>query len=151
MKKLLFSAALIGCCFTFKLADAQIRIHANLNIGSQPEWGPVGYSHADYYYMPDIDAYYDVNSHQYIYNENNAWVHGRTLPSRYGTYDQYHSYKVVVNQRNPWEHDADFRAKYSNYKGRHDQTVIRDSHDTRYRNHWKGDADNKDRGHQDHH
>jgi len=149
MKKLLFSAVLISCCLTFKLADAQLRIHANLNIGSQPEWGPVGYTHADYYYMPDIDAYYDVNSHQYVYNENNNWVHARTLPSRYGTFDPYHSYKVVVNQRNPWEHQDQIRARYSNYKGRHDQVVIRDSHDARYRNHWKGDQ--HDNGRRDHH
>src|SRR6185312_4701469 len=148
MKKLLFSAVLISCCLTFKLADAQLRIHANLNIGSQPEWGPVGYTHADYYYMPDIDAYYDVANHQYVYYDNNVWVHNRVLPPRYGNFDRYHSYKVVVNQRDPWEHEDQIRARYSHYRGRHDQQVIRDSRDDRYRNQWRGDR--HDNGRRDH-
>ncbi len=154
MRKLFFTAALFASCLTIKVADAQVRVRANVNIGSQPEWGPVGYSHADYYYMPDVDAYYDVQHHEYVYNDNNTWVHNRTLPQKYGDYDRYHSYKVVVNQQNPWEHHDEIRAKYENYKGRHDQVVIRDSHDRRYRNHWKDENDNmdrKDRGDRDHH
>src|SRR5476651_1387204 len=134
MKKFLFIAALLFGCLSFKLADAQIGIHIGVNIGAQPDWGPVGYTHADYYYMPDIDAYYDVPHHQYVYNDNNTWVHNNTLPARYGNYDRYHGYKVVVNQPNPWEHHDVIRTKYETYKGRHDQVVIRDSHDTRYRN-----------------
>lgn len=48
-------------------ADAQIRINANINIGNQPLWGPVGYDYVDYYYMPDIDVYYHVPQRQFIY------------------------------------------------------------------------------------
>ncbi|MDB5125286.1 MAG: hypothetical protein JWP94_3415 [Mucilaginibacter sp.] len=151
MRKLCFTAALFVSCLSIQLANAQVRVRANVNIGSQPEWGPVGYNHADYYYMPDIDAYYDVSQHQYVYNDNNNWVHSRTLPAQYGNYDRYHSYKVVVNQQNPWEHHDEIRSKYENYKGRHDQVVIRDSRDNRYRKHWKDDDDNKDRGDREHH
>ncbi|MDP9081641.1 MAG: hypothetical protein M3O71_29870 [Bacteroidota bacterium] len=151
MKKSIFIAALIFSCLSIKLADAQIRI--SLNIGSQPEWGPTGYDHADYYYMPDVDAYYDVNAHQYVYYENNVWVRNVALPPRYH-FDRYHSYKVVVNQPTPWVHHADIRARYANYRGRHDQTIIRESHDERYRNHWHDNGnhygqqkDHGDRGH----
>lgn len=144
MKKLLFIAALFFGCLTTKIADAQVGFHVSVNIGSQPAWGPVGYSHAEYYYMPDIDAYYDVPAHQYVYFENNVWVHNGNLPPRYANFDRYHSYKVVVNQRNPWERDGDFRNRYAAYRGRRDQQIIRDSHDDRYRSHWNGD-DN--RGH----
>ena len=145
MKKLFFIAALAFGCLSIKIADAQITFRAGVNIGSQPEWGPVGYAHAQYYYMPDVDAYYDVPAHQYVYNENNVWVHAGALPPRYH-FDRYHSYKVVVNQRNPWEHHADIRTRYASYRGRQDQSVIRDSHDARYQNHWKGDQDGGDRG-----
>src|SRR5476651_1376543 len=150
MKKIIFCAAIVFSCLTYKSTEAQIRINLGFNIGSQPEWGPVGYTHAEYYYMPDVDAYYDVPNHQYVYFENNVWVHAGALPARYH-FDPYHSYKVVVNQRNPWEHHADVRAKYSGYKGRNDQSIIRDSRDNKYRNHWKGDHDGGDRGHGDHH
>jgi hypothetical protein len=143
MKKLIFSAAILVSCLSIKVADAQIRFSVGVNIGSQPAWGPVGYSHADYYYMPDIDAYYDVPAHQYVYLENNAWVRRGYLPQRYANYDLYHGYKVVVNQRNPWERDDVYRTRYANYRGRHDQGVIRDSRDERYRNHWNGDNGNR--------
>lgn len=139
MKKIFLITAVILGCLSFKAADAQLRFSVGVNIGSQPEWGPVGYTHARYYYMPDINSYYDVDSHQYVYLENNIWIHGGALPPRYANYDRYHSYKVVVNDRNPWEHNERFRTRYQGYRGRHDQGVIRDSRDNRYRNHWRGD------------
>jgi len=147
MKKIIFCAAILLSCLTYKSAEAQLRINLGFNINSQPEWGPVGYTHAEYYYMPDVDAYYDVPRHQYVYFENNVWVHAGALPPRYH-FDPYHSYKVVVNQRNPWEHHADIRARYSGFRGRNDQQIIRDNHEDKYRNHWNGDrGQGGDRGH----
>ena len=138
MKKTIFIAALALSNFAFK-ADAQVKFNLNLNIGSQPEWGPTGYNHAEYYYMPDIDAYYYVPGHQYVYQQNNAWIRSGGLPPRFHNYDVYHGYKVVVNQPEPWRNQAVIRAKYAVFRGRHDQVVIRDSHDNRYQNHWHGD------------
>lgn len=136
MKKIIFATAIIIGCFSYKPASAQVHLSVGVNIGSQPEWGPTGYDHADYYYMPDIGVYYDVPTHQYIYQENNVWVRRTYLPARWRNYDLYHGYKVVLNQPRPWHHDADIRARYGQYRDRHDQEVIRDSHDEHYRNHW---------------
>jgi len=111
---------------------AQLGISLGFNVESQPAWGPTGYDHVDYYYMPDIGVYYNVPQHLYYYNEGGRWVGRSSLPRRYRDYDMYHSYKVVVNERNPYMHDNIYREKYSSYKGRHDQEVIRDSHDSRY-------------------
>jgi hypothetical protein len=151
MKKIALTVAILFGCVMFKSADAQLRISLGFNIGSQPDWGPVGYDHASYYYMPDINAYYDVNSHVYVYYENNVWVHRTYLPTRYRNYDLYSGYKVVVNQRNPWERNAYMRTKYAGYKGRRGQQVIRESREPRYQNHWKGDdrrgPGNSDFGH----
>lgn len=119
----------------YKTADAQIRISLGFNIGSQPDWGPVGYDHASYYYMPDVDAYYDVPAHQYIYFESNRWVRASVLPGRYN-FDPYNSYKVVVNERNPWERANVYRTRYASYRGKR-QVVIRDSREAKYRNHWQ--------------
>jgi hypothetical protein len=144
MKKiLLFGAVILIGCLSFKSANAQLHVNVGINIGSQPEWGPVGYDRADYYYMPDIDAYYDVNAHQYVYSSNNVWIHSASLPPRYRNYDVYRGYKVVVNERTPWVHNDVYRTKYSPYRGQHNQSVIRDSHDEKYRNHWKGDNDKR--------
>ncbi|GAA3970252.1 hypothetical protein [Mucilaginibacter dorajii] len=140
MKKFILAAAIALGFLSIKPASAQISL--SINIGSQPEWGPTGYDRADYYYMPDIDSYYDVNAHQYVYFNNNIWVHSTALPPRYANYDVYHGYKVVVNERTPWVHNTVYRTKYANYKGRRDQTVIRDSRDVKYSNHWKGNNGN---------
>ncbi len=136
MKKIFFTAFILIASLSFKSANAQLRVSLGVNINNQPEWGPTGYDHADYYYMPDIGVYYDVPAHQYVYQSNNVWVRRSSLPPQYRNYDLYHGYKVVVNEQRPWRHDADVRAKYAGYRDRHDQEVIRDSHDGKYRNHW---------------
>lgn len=138
MKKLIFTAALLVSCISIQVANAQIGFRINLNIGSQPDWGPVGYDHADYYYMPDVDAYYDVPAHQYVYFENNVWVHRASLPARYSNYNLYNGYKVVVNRPNPWLRNTYYRNTYASYRGRRGQAIIRDSRDAKYRNHWNG-------------
>lgn len=138
MKKLLLSAVILLSCLTVKTASAQVSVSLGVNIGSQPAWGPVGYNHADYYYMPDIDTYYYIPSHQYVYYDNNVWVHRAYLPVRYRNYNLYNGYKVVINEPNPWlRHDV-YRTRYAGYRGRHDQVIIRNSHDVRYANYWRG-------------
>jgi hypothetical protein len=137
MKKFALIAMIaIGCSSAFYTSQAQIRVNVGINIGSQPDWGPVGYDHADYYYMPDINTYYSVTNHQYISYQNNAWIRTTALPPVYRNYDLYHGYKVVVNDRDPWLRNDVYRTRYATYKGRRDQVVIRDSQDEKYRNHW---------------
>ena len=125
MKKQILLVALVALGFN---SNAQLQI----NLSLQPLWGPVGYDHVDYYYMPDIDAYYDVPHRQYTYMENNTWVTRENLPPRYGNYDPYRGHKVVVNESRPWLHNDRYRQQYGQYKGRNDQHAIRDSRDNRY-------------------
>ncbi|MBS1565768.1 MAG: hypothetical protein JST39_15375 [Bacteroidetes bacterium] len=105
-------------------ADAQIRV--SVNIGAQPEWGPSGYDYAEYYYLPDIEAYYCVPTRQYTYFNDGRWVTAGCLPYQYRNYDLYGGYKVVLNERNPWMHFNNHRSMYAPYRYRHDQVVIRD-------------------------
>lgn len=111
---------------------AQVHLDLNINIGSQPVWGPVGYDYVKYYYMPDIEVYYSVPQGLYFYYEGGDWVSMSYLPVRYRDYDIYHSYKVVINKSNPWKHHNSYKKKYARYKGKRDQLIIRDSHDERY-------------------
>ncbi len=121
------------CLWSFSgTANAQIIVKPNFNLDSQPVWGPTGYDYVENYYLPDIDAYYNVPGHRYYYYSNGNWVNSSKLPSRYSTYNYYSSYKVVVNEPKPWRNSVSYREKYSSYKGRHDQRLIRDSQDSRY-------------------
>lgn len=134
MKKIIILAALITSGLVYgNQANAQVRVNVNVNIGSQPVWGPVGYDYAEYYYMPDIDAYYYVPNRQFIYLEGNNWRFGASLPARYGNYDLYRGYKVVINEPRPYLHADVYRSRYARYRGWNGrQTIIRDSRDTRY-------------------
>ena len=138
MKKLILSAAILLSCLTVKTVSAQVSVSLGVNIGSQPAWGPVGYDYVNYYYMPDIDTYYDVPTHSYIYFDNNVWVHRTYLPVRYRNYNLYNGYKVVINERNPWLRGGYYRTRYAGYRGRHDQVIIRNSRDARYAHYWRG-------------
>ena len=149
-KQILFTAVLIAASFSYN-AKAQVSVH--VNIGVQPVWGPTGYDYVNYYYIPDIDAYYDVPNRRYTYFEDGRWITRAYLPPRYHDFDLYGAHKVVINERSPWMHDDRYRTQYSEYRGRHDQEVIRDSRDERYyanpnhphHNEWHGNN-----GHQDH-
>lgn len=103
---------------------AQVRVNVNINIGSQPQWGPVGYDHVDYYYMPDIDVYYYVPRQQFIYLDGARWVFAVALPDRYRSYDLYRGYKVVVNEPEPYRHCDEYRERYGRYKDNYGQQVV---------------------------
>ena len=132
MKKLvLFAAVLMVSLFSINNAKAQVSL--NINIGSQPVWGPTGYNHVDYYYFPDIEAYYYVPSGQYIFLNGGRWIWANSLPAQFGNFDLYRSYKVVINEPRPYLRNNVYATRYSkfkNYGGR--QSVIRDSRDTKY-------------------
>lgn len=104
----------------------------NVNIGSQPLWGPVGYDYVDYYYLPDIECYYHVPRRQFIYRDNARWIFSASLPSRYRGYNLYDGYKVVVNSRDPYRNFDRDRVTYSRYRHSGGQQVIRYSNDSRY-------------------
>jgi hypothetical protein len=115
MKKLLLIAA-IGIGF-LAAAPVKAQVSLSVNIGLQPAWGPRGYDHVDYYYLPDVDAYYDVPSRNYVYIVGNSWVHRPYLPARYRGYDLYGGRKVVINSRNPWLRHNTYRTRYvTNYR-----------------------------------
>jgi hypothetical protein len=136
MKKIILGAVIL---FAFAVAaknsQAQVKVGVNINIGSQPVWGPVGYDYVDYYYLPDIDAYYYVPERQFIYLSNGRWIFASSLPVAYRHYDLYSGYKVVINEPRPYLHPNVFRERYARYKGKmNEQVSIR--HDNGNHNGW---------------
>lgn len=102
--------------FITSFAEAQINV--NVNIGTPPAWGPAGYNDVNYYYLPDVEAYYDIRASRFIYYGNGKWVRASRLPYRYRTYDLYSGYKVVITDYdgpNPYIHHKKHKVKY--YKG----------------------------------
>ena len=142
MKKILLASVLF---FSFSyFANAQVRVGVNINIGSQPAWGPVGYDYVDYYYLPDIECYYYVPDHQFIYLNNGRWIFSASLPSRYHGYDIDRGYKVVINEPRPYLNFERDRERYGSYRNwNQHQVIIRESDDEHYRNYWHDNGKHK--------
>ena len=131
MKKVLLAAfVLVGSLSFQQKAAAQVGV--NINIGTQPAWGPTGYNYVQYYYLPDINCYYSVQSGQFVYLSKGKWKFAKNLPSQYSNYNLYNMYKVVVNRANPYLTNAQDVRQYGQYKGQRSQPVIRDSKDPTY-------------------
>jgi hypothetical protein len=131
MKKFFLVLLVAAGSIISKPVTAQVSI--NINIGSQPAWGPVGYDYVEYYYLPDIEAYYYVPRHQFVYLSNGRWIFATSLPSRYRSYNLYNGYKVVINEPRPYLSFSTHRVTYAKYKGNNGrQVIIRNSNDPKY-------------------
>ena len=111
--------AIVGL-FLLVASTTQAQVSVNVNIGTPPVWGPVGYTNMEYYYLPDIEAYYDVRAAQFIYLGGGTWIRSSRLPRQYRNYDLYSGYKVVLNDyhgRTPYVYYNKHKTKY--YKGYH--------------------------------
>lgn len=108
-------AALLQSCALLTL-PAATDYGVSINISNQPAWGPTGYDYAAYYYLPDINIYYDVNRSLFYYQSGSRWVSAQYLPPSYRSYDLYSLYKVVINYDSPWQYNRTHRTMYSKYR-----------------------------------
>ena len=166
MKKYLLSAMFVTAFFVYNESNAQVRFNLNLNIGARPAWGLPGNYAGDYYYMPEIDSYYDIPSHQFIYFDGRSWIYASELPYIYRDYDLYHGYKVVVNEPRPYLRADFYRDRYrSYYNTYHAPVAVRnaygydndrfnrsrwDDHDNGRRGYERNDHDRDDRNNRGH-
>lgn len=84
-------------------------------IGSPPAWGPAGYSGVRYYYLPDVESYYDIQSSKFIYYQPTGWVYASRLPSRHRHYDLYDGYKIVMTGyrgNTPYDHFSEHKRDF---------------------------------------
>lgn len=128
--KLIVLAFFFTGCFVCNPTQAQVNV--NVNIGSQAVWGPVGYDYVDYYYLPEVDAFYYVPTAEFIYWSGPKQVTATFLPASHHI-NLYSTYKVVVNEPRPYLQHNTYIVKYGKYKkGGPKQKIIRDSQDQKY-------------------
>lgn len=122
----------IGMVMLFASSSIQAQVSVNVNLGLQPSWGPVGYSSVDYYYIPDVQSYYDVRATQFIFLSNGAWIRSSRLPNQYRNYDLNRGYKVVLNDYHgsrPYDNYRSHKVKYyKGYKGKPQQSLGNRNH-----------------------
>lgn len=129
MKKLIVYLLLV---FGLAPLASPAQVSLNINIASQPLWGPTGYDYVEYYYLPDIESYYHVPSRKFIYQNNGRWIFSSAKPAMFSNYNLYDGYKVVINSPKPYLQFKEQKVKYAKYKSNHSQAVILRSNDSKY-------------------
>jgi len=82
-----------------------------------PQWAPPYYSGARYYYLPDIECYYDLSNRNFIYLTDGRWFYTQNIPSMYSNFDLYNSFAIVldINVYQPWMHHQYYVSHYPRY------------------------------------
>lgn len=120
MKKegnLRIAAILCAAFFAVFSAVAQEQVERT-NIERQPDWGPAGYPLAEFYYIPALDLYYDVERAEFRVEENGRWIAVKQLPERSEGSDLYACYKVVMNGAEPWRNHRNHTFVYDGYRNK---------------------------------
>ena len=111
--KLLMLATLLVMAFNTK---AQVAVKVDKHYGATaPAWAPKAPVRTQYYYLPDIQTYYDVPAQRYIYQRNGSWVRTATLPTRYKGYDLYKGQTVYLTDYKgnaPYTYYSKHKVKY---------------------------------------
>jgi hypothetical protein len=110
MKKLLLCAVVMIATATFTTASAQSDEVGNVE--SQPRWGLGQGDNVQYYYLPEIDAYYYVPRKQFIYQSAGHWTFSSSLPSAHRDYDLQSGNKVVINQAGAYRFNDQHKQQY---------------------------------------
>jgi hypothetical protein len=144
----------LGIFMLFVSNAVQAQLSVNVQIGTAPSWGPVGYASADYYYLPDIEAYYDIRQTQFIFLSSGNWIRSRNLPGRYRNYDLNRGYKVVLNDYHgsrPYGYYKIHKQKYyKGYKGKPQKSIgyaNKNHNNNGNHNNNNGNKGNKGNGH----
>jgi hypothetical protein len=84
-----------------------------------PQWAPVydNPRQVQYYYLPDLEVYYDVWNHEFVYLDGGNWIFEPSLPPMYGNYDLYDGHVVILdyNVHQPWMHHELYVSHYPRY------------------------------------
>ncbi len=149
MKKIVLISAIVFSGLYYNTANAQIRVHLGLNFSPRPVYvpervvvqQPVEYTEPanydgdeDYYYLPDVDAYYSVTEQCYYYNDGDQWVSAAYLPGAYRDYDWRASRRFEVRAPRPFMHNDYYRTRFGGtaFNGRWDRDnnreYARDNH-----------------------
>ena len=115
----------------------------------------MGYDDVAYYFLPDIQIYFDIRKAEYIYFDNGRWIRSRRLPSHCRNYDLYRGYKVPLTDyrgNTPYVYYNAHKVKYyKGYKGKPQKARGHYKEEHRYEEHHDNRRDDhNDRGHGKH-
>jgi len=143
MKKFLLTTMMVTAFLFNTETKAQFRVNLNVNIGGRPGWGIPGNYAGNYYYLPEIDCYYDIHQRQFIYFDGGRWLFASELPYQFRDYDLFRGFKVAINESKPYLHHQVYQERYSRYYNTYKRPLIyAQAHDGYKDNRFNNDRNN---------
>lgn len=125
MRKLILLSAIVAGGLLSTTAKAQIGVSIGVNFGSRGPivhvpvaTPPIAYNayYNDYYYLPDVGAYYSVGEQAYYYNNGGRWVSAAYLPG-YRNYDWRTARRYEVHANRPYLNHNYYSSRYGAGRG----------------------------------
>jgi hypothetical protein len=121
MKKLKEAAIIIIVLLTLSMFTG-CETYRYSTSGSQPvyenpAWAPQVYPGIRYYYLPDIECYYDIYSREFIFLDRAQWIYSPGIPYMYRDFDLNNCFVVIVNANiyQPWMHHQYYVSHFPRY------------------------------------
>jgi len=118
MKKLVLLSAMAISGLIHNNAKAQFSVHVGVNLFPHrvlaaprvdvdaPVYTDVNYdNNDDYYYLPDVNAYYNVDEQCYYYFDGYNWIAANYLPGEYHDYDWRAARRYEIREARPYLHN----------------------------------------------
>ncbi|HTD98086.1 MAG TPA: hypothetical protein VK668_02325 [Mucilaginibacter sp.] len=124
MKRIAIISAIVMSGLLYNTANAQVRIRVGFNLSPRPVYvqpaAPVEYvepanydGDEDYYYLPEVDAYYSVTEQCYYYNDGGNWITAAFLPGAYHDFNWHTARRYEVRAPRPYMHNDYYRTRYN--------------------------------------
>jgi hypothetical protein len=82
-----------------------------------PSWAPPFQTGVRYYYLPDIEAYFDLSTANFVYLDNGQWIFSINPPPIYAGYDLFNGFYVALNYNvyQPWMYHQNYLYHYPRF------------------------------------
>jgi hypothetical protein len=113
---LLFTAFTMTGCFSSSYYAETTPVRQDISYVN-PKWAPEYYENVRYYYLPDIECYYDLSIGEFVYLRNGRWYNSRYFPSFYYDFNLDNCFVVILNSNvyKPWLHHQYYITHYPRY------------------------------------
>ncbi|RZJ68277.1 MAG: hypothetical protein EOO50_02330 [Flavobacterium sp.] len=149
-----FKILTLGILLTTAFANAQVSVSVNINAPA-PAWIAAPVPSAQFYYLPDIQVYYDRPAAQFIYYGGGGWVRARHLPASYGYYNLNRGRTVCLTDYRgyaPYQRHNVYKTRYArpHYAPRRVAYVADRHHPGHHKNYYKKSHRKSHGRHHDH-
>ncbi|MBF9239268.1 hypothetical protein I2I05_17890, partial [Hymenobacter sp. BT683] len=101
----------IASLAAFALTAAPPAVHAQTKATvTAPSWGPALPAGKRYYYIPEVDGFYDVPAREYVVKRSGRWIRATSLQGANTT--TFHPVVMDYLGSEPWSLYTAYQAKY---------------------------------------